>query len=331
MAKLLGFLTTNWQLKLLALALAVLLWVVVSADQLRTEWITVPVEVELGDESYALVSGPVPAEVKVRVSGRGREFWGLALNPPRLRLAVDQVSPDTALFALTPGMVELGPGRAAESIEVRPGTVRLSFQPVESRLVAVRFRAGEGMGESYVLAGPVRIRPERVRLVGPSGQLGRIESVPTLPLQLSPSDTVFSRLVGLDPDALGELRAFPPEVEVSGRVDPVVERDFRVPVTFSGEAEPEPATVTVRARGALSDLAEFSTSGVRAVVVEDSVPRSLPLGGYSVPIRLEGVPAGLVVTVTPSQVELQRGVRERAAGDTAGPPPDTGRAGANEG
>ena len=53
----LRFLTDNWQLKLLALALAVLLWVVVSAEQVTSQWIPVPLRIvqsEGGNETVSL-------------------------------------------------------------------------------------------------------------------------------------------------------------------------------------------------------------------------------------------------------------------------------------
>ncbi|HEX6069011.1 MAG TPA: hypothetical protein VFZ18_04290, partial [Longimicrobiaceae bacterium] len=71
-------LTENWQLKLLALALAVLLWVVVSAEQVTSQWIPVPLQINETDPDFELVSTDIPTEVDVRFTGSGRDLVDVA-------------------------------------------------------------------------------------------------------------------------------------------------------------------------------------------------------------------------------------------------------------
>ncbi len=77
-------LTRQWQLKLLAFALAMLLWVVVSGEQLQSRLLPVPLEVRVTDPAYQLIESSIPSEVDVRFVGPGREFIEMALRRPEI-------------------------------------------------------------------------------------------------------------------------------------------------------------------------------------------------------------------------------------------------------
>ena len=70
MAFLPGILERNWQLKVLALAMAVLLWTVPRFEGQSSRVLDeIPVRVQLNDPNWALVGEPVPAEVTVPFGG----------------------------------------------------------------------------------------------------------------------------------------------------------------------------------------------------------------------------------------------------------------------
>lgn len=124
-------LTRNWKLKLAALALAVLLWVVVSAEQVTTQWLTVPVRLAVRDSAYVVAAGPAPREVEVRFSGPGRELWELALEQPVLVLSVGEVQREIESYLLEPGMVRLPAGiSAVTALDVRPVAARVRYRRV---------------------------------------------------------------------------------------------------------------------------------------------------------------------------------------------------------
>ncbi|HEY0151491.1 MAG TPA: hypothetical protein VGB92_05810 [Longimicrobium sp.] len=121
----------NWQLKLAALALAVLLWVLVRAEQPTEQWMQVQVEPQLLDPAFTLTAPPTPHVVQVRFAGKWREIGELALEKPVLVLHVRNVGRQRT-FVLEPGMVRLPDGARGNvsALDVRPGLVRLALQPV---------------------------------------------------------------------------------------------------------------------------------------------------------------------------------------------------------
>ncbi len=121
----------NWQLKLAALALAVLLWVLVRAEQPTEQWMQVRVETQMLDPAYTLAAPPTPQVVQVRFAGKWREIGELALEKPVLVLHVRNVGRQRT-FVLEPAMVRLPDGARGRvsALDVRPGLVRLALQPV---------------------------------------------------------------------------------------------------------------------------------------------------------------------------------------------------------
>ena len=131
MRHLLARAAAHWKLKLSALALAVLLWVVFSAEQVTTQWISVPVEAVVRDPGYVLVGAPEPAVVRVRFRGAGRALWEIALRPPTLVLPVRDVGAARS-FLVEPSMMDVPERLRVVASDVRPAVVRLDLRPASS-------------------------------------------------------------------------------------------------------------------------------------------------------------------------------------------------------
>ena len=72
-----GDLTREWPLKLAALGLAILLWTAVRIGAVsRQEIPEVPVQVQLTDPEWQIVSDPAPSAVSVTFSGPARHLFG---------------------------------------------------------------------------------------------------------------------------------------------------------------------------------------------------------------------------------------------------------------
>lgn len=317
-------LAQNWKLKLLALALAVLLWIVVSADQVTSNWIPVPLEVRVLDPSYRLRDGSAPREVEVRFTGPGRDFLDLAIRRSPLQLNIAEVSDTQEVFNLEPGMVQVPNQLSVNPQDVRPGRVSLRFLRLEDRLVPVRVRVRNELGSEWTLVDSLRVEPARVRVRGPLSQLEDIEYISSRPITLSPGDSSFSRLVQLDTTALTGVRISSPSVRVSGTVDRVRESTVEdVPVSIGGGVRVRPTSVDVRLKGPEQIVRTLSADGLRAVVAIDSIPGRIPEEGVSVPIRVETLPAGVTAEAVPPSVRLFPAVVEATPDTVAAVPRDT--------
>lgn len=134
----------NWRLKLASLALALLLWALVRAEQRTEQWVTVRVEPHILDPGFTLAGRPEPRLVQVRFSGRWRELGELAIDRPVLVLHVRNIGRQRS-FALEPSMVRV-PDEVSGSVtalDVRPGTVRLPLERAAPHPIPARAHTPE--------------------------------------------------------------------------------------------------------------------------------------------------------------------------------------------
>jgi hypothetical protein len=313
-------LTQNWRLKLAALALAVLLWAVVSAEQVTSQWIPVRVEPVVRDPGYVLTGGPEPAEVRVRFTGPGRELWELALDRPVLVLPVRDVG-EARSFVLDPQMVRIPEGLRVSAREMRPAVVRLELQRLATRELPVRPRVTGRSLSRYVLGDSLAVVPATVRATGPQDLLDRLDAVTTRAFDVVPDDdSTFSRRVGLDTADLPGVTFSTREVRVSGGLDRRVERVFPgTAVAAPAGLASAPAQVEVHVQGGERTLRVLFPASLSARVPADSLPRPVPAAGVEAPVVVDGLPPGTTARTVPVRV------RVAPAGavppDPAAPPP----------
>ena len=118
--------TRHWELKLLALAFAVALWLFVMTSEKADLIVSAPIEIDNLPPSLVL-SGEQPENVDVQLHG---------LRGTLARLAPDQLKARLDMSAATPGetTVRILP----ENITVPPGIMVLRINPSRIRLVLDR-------------------------------------------------------------------------------------------------------------------------------------------------------------------------------------------------
>lgn len=118
--------TRHWELKLLALAFAVALWLFVMTSEKADLIVSAPIEIDSLPPSLVL-SGEQPENVDVQLHG---------LRGTLARLAPDQLKARLDMSAATPGetTVRILP----ENITVPPGIMVLRINPSRIRLVLDR-------------------------------------------------------------------------------------------------------------------------------------------------------------------------------------------------
>jgi hypothetical protein len=311
----------RWKLKLSALALALLLWVVFSAEQVTTQWIPVRVEAVVRDPGYVLTGRPEPSVVRVRFRGPGRELWEVALRPPTLVLHVRDVGAARS-FALDPAMVEVPERFRVTATDVRPAVVRLDLQRLATRTVPVRPVVASASLARYVVDDSVRATPPTVRLTGPEEALSQLDAIPTRAFEIVPTaDGEFSRRVALDTTDLEGVTLSHAEVRVHGRVDRRVERAFPgVSIDLPSDLAATPARVDVHVSGGERQVGARSPADVRAVIRRDSLPPVIPPLGVDAAVVVGGIPANATARTVPVRVRVTPSPTGPAAASPGGAP-----------
>jgi hypothetical protein len=192
-------------LKLASLLVAVLLWLVVRAQQPSEVYLDVPVVPEL-DSSLVLL-GEAP-RVRTLIAGRAADLVKLYATPPVVHRTVSGDVPDTLVLDLVPADIHI-PAELSNSVHVldlQPRSVMLRFETRATRRVGV-VNDGRilvrGAGNAAA-AGTLHFDPEFVRVTGPRGAVRQLRFVRPEQLSLDVGDTLV-HLVDLDTAGLGVL------------------------------------------------------------------------------------------------------------------------------
>jgi hypothetical protein len=128
--------TERLGLKAIALLIALLLWLAVSARKPTQSLVRVLVSPAL-DSTLVLLDGTT--EVRALVSARVADLVKLAADPPVVRRSVSGDAPDTLVLDLTAADVHVPPELAGQVrvLDVQPRSITLRFKTRASRRVPI--------------------------------------------------------------------------------------------------------------------------------------------------------------------------------------------------
>jgi hypothetical protein len=190
--------TTDWALKLTALALATLMWVTVRRDAPATWRFDIPVRVVNNDAGWIVADTPAPRMVSIRFSGPYRELLCTGSALPEMIVPIQQVNDSVELHVLRPNWVRMPPGTDATNVvSIQPQAVRVMFDKVATRLIPIAAPVRGEPAAGYELGGPIVVEPSVVRASGAARTLARIDSLRLQPIDLRDrrtSDTLDSTI-----------------------------------------------------------------------------------------------------------------------------------------
>lgn len=302
--------TRQWQYKLAALFVAVLLWVTVTTDQQQEQAVPTRVEWQVDDSSRVLVDAP--GQVQTVFQAQMGELLSFVGNDPVIRYRVDSVSSSRMRVSLTTGMVDFGQVGNARPLAVRPSEVVLRFEPRIRRRVPVSAAVELSAADGYAVVDSPTVQPDSVTVVGAESEVRGITELTTEAAAFEDLREGVSRDVPVRlPDDAPNVLADPAIVLVTVEVDSVVEREVRRPVGIRGadasDLVPDPDSVTVLLRGAISVVDRLPPDSVRTWVdLSDGMPDAGGADTYGVAVNLPGF-ARVSAAVEPAEVEVRRG------------------------
>jgi YbbR domain-containing protein len=289
----------NVGLKLLSVAVAVLLWLVVSGDPVVERTLRVGLELQRTPDGLELV-GAVPETVSVRLRGRASELSGLGPADVSVVAVSLKKQPGRRLFTLTSNLVTAPYG--LEVMQVTPATLTLAFEPRVTRVVPVRPQI-EGTPVPGHGVTNVSVTPSQVRIEGPESAVGSLTEVATEPVSVERATTLVREAVALElPESGVRLvdGTGTAVVTVTVSADTTERTITGVPIAVRGLASGValPATAAVTVQGA-SDVVLALTPADILLYVEGDGP-----GTRDKAVRAESSPRYVVRSIAPSIVTL---------------------------
>ncbi len=211
----------NFWWKVLALAIAVLIWAVVASEPELSTYTTAHVEYKNLPDGLELSSEPV-TQIVLELRGPSGELRGLGDGGqhPAAILDMSNAAPGERTFPIGAANVRLS--RGVHIVRAIPSQVRLAFEQRLERSVPVVVRLRGEFHDHYRVASATA-EPAQLAIVGPQSHVARVNSVLTDPVDVS-SLTTSGRF---------EVNAFAGDSFVRFRSTPTV----TVTVTMTKEKE----------------------------------------------------------------------------------------------
>lgn len=256
-------------LKLMAVALAALLWLIVAGDHLVERSLRVPLEYRNIPAELELVGDP-PTDVDVRLRGSSALLG--RLEPRDIIAVLDLASarPGSRMFHLRSDEVRAPYG--VEVAQVVPSTVAVDLEKSGRRTLPVVPALDGEPAPGYVI-GRVTSEPATVEVAGPESRLKQLTGATTEPVQVTGSHTRVRDVVtvGMTDSAVRLVQ--PQNATITVDVVPApVERELAgVPIRWRNlqaglSATIKPVLARVTARGRREALADLRAGSIDAFV-----------------------------------------------------------------
>lgn len=216
--------------KLLALAIAILIWFVFSAQQrerISERSYRIPLSVA-NVPPRTLIASPIPPTVEVRLRG---PFTALRqLDPDKLEAVIDLADAPRGekIYRLAPEDINVP--QEVEVIAIAPSEVRVALDATAEKSLPIAARLTGKPAEGFEIA-EVSVEPRVAHLLGPASALSRMTTVETDPISLADRTASFSVPATVLTDAPG----------VRVREGQVVTVSVRLRATPRPEPSPRPA------------------------------------------------------------------------------------------
>ena len=280
------FLGRNLLPKLLAVLVALIVWVFVMNEQNPPVEGTFQVSLNSRNLSDKMIVMEAPETVRVKVRGLRNAIAGAAGR--NFRAAVDLKGMATGQYEL-PVSVDMPAGY--ELVEVIPDKVTIKIEAIRSRQFTVEPRlTGPVVGQMTL--GKVEVSPAVVTITGPQSVLDSVGKV-LAPVEIrdrTPAFAINAKLfiVGSEGNELKSLKVEPAQVSVSGVLEPgTVSRTVEVRTVLTGNLPEgillrkvftEPTKVELKGPKALLDsIGAISTEPVVLTGITKDVTKEVPL------------------------------------------------------
>ena len=202
-ARIRDYLLRNFGLKVASLLVALLFYAHVVTDQQRESQIAVPVMLTGLADTLAVLGSP-PPRVGVKVRGKWKDLIRLGLTSPFLSIDLATASPGR--FQRTISVEDVReraiPAELTRSLDVtevmEPRLVDVMIEPKRSRMVLVAARLVGSPSPGFAAEAPPRVEPDSCRVTGPASTVDALDTLYTLPVDITGEREKIQRQVPLD-------------------------------------------------------------------------------------------------------------------------------------
>jgi YbbR domain-containing protein len=293
----------HFGLKVLAIALAALLWLTVAGEHEVERTLRVPLEFRNKPDGLEIVGDP-PSMVDVRLRGSSALLSRLQPGEVVTMLDLSLARPGSRLFHLRTDEVRVPYG--AKVAQVAPGTLSLVLEASLTRTIPI-VPTTEGDPAPGFVTGAMTAEPSTVQVIGPESRVRLLASATTEPVVIQAKQAPVRDVVTVGVEDAAVRLVQPQQATVVVDIVPApVEREVAgVPVRWRNlgatlRARVSPTLARVGVRGRREVLADLRPDSVDAFVDLTG----LGPGRYNLRVQVDPSDRFGIGTVTPAVVEV---------------------------
>ena len=290
-------------LKVLAIALATLLWLTVAGEHVVERALRVPLELREKPEDLEIVGDP-PGAVDVLVRGSSALLSRLEVGEVVAVLDLSAARPGSRLFPLRTDQVKVPYG--VEVAQVVPSTLALDLEKSSTRTIPVVPALDGEPAPGYVI-GRMTSEPSTVNVIGPQSRVRKLAEATTEPLNVAGQRERVRDVVTVGVVDSAVRLVEPQRATVVVEILPApVERDVGgVPVRWRNlgtglRAQVAPSLSRIQIRGQEETLARVRSDAIEAFV--DLA--GLGPGRYNLRVQVDPSQEFGISLITPTVVEV---------------------------
>ena len=291
-------------LKLLSLAMALVLWMVVSGEETVERGLRVPLELQQVPAGLELI-GDIPTTADLRVRGPSGTLSRLATGDVVAVLDVRTAVEGRRLFTLTPEQIRVPFG--VEVVQVTPSAVAMAFERAATKQVPVVPAVDGNPAPGYVV-GAKTADPPRVEVIGPESVVKNVAEVLTEAVSVAGARDRITQTVAigvLDPSLrVKNARSASVTVQI---VPAPLERTVKGrPIHLRGlastlEAQATPVTVDVGLRASRQAMNRVEPDNIVAYIDV----AGLSPGLYTLTVHADSPPDVGITHIDPASVQVR--------------------------
>lgn len=288
----------HFGLKLLSVALGVLIWLLVSGEQIVERALRIPLEFTNLPAELELV-GDTPTVVDVRVRGSSGALSRIAAGELVAVLDLRTARRGERLFHLTGDDVRAPFG--VEVMQIAPSNVSITFEESATKVVPIVPQLDGEPADGFIV-GTVAADPPTVAVAGPASAVAALRTATTEPVSLAGAAEAVQDTVNIGVSDPSVRLLSPGSARVSVEIAPApVEWVVTVPVVSAGgSSEVTPAQVSVYVRGPREARSSGAQDFRASVDVE-----GLQTGLFQLPVQVTPPARVGVVRVDPPTVRVR--------------------------
>ncbi|MGK5083773.1 CdaR family protein [Bdellovibrionota bacterium FG-1] len=296
---LIGILVTNLGTKLISVAIAIVLWMIVLGSRNVEATKEVPLEVVTSPES--IPSNEIPDRISFRLSGP-KAFLRTVLDRKEepIRVNLTGAKPGLVTYRFFSDNIRVPIG--VKVLSINPTAVLVKLEALKRREVPVKIELRGSVPDGYRIV-RATVHPEMVRIKGAETRVDSVSELPTLPFDVSGLRQTHEREVGLDLLRYG-VQVDGPAPKVTVEIEPVSANfriknvDIRVLSSYNVKLDEKSVSVLVRADP--KDLKFLNHSHIYGVVDLTGKPK----GKYQEFVKVT-LPEGIgLVKVIPDKINV---------------------------